>query len=51
MARKKSTRKKFKKVKKPDENIDLKAQWISAFEDLDQELEKICEKRDIPKPK
>ena len=39
--------KKFKKVKKPVESFKLKDQWISAFEDLDRELEKICEKVDI----
>jgi len=47
MSMKKSD-KKFKKVKRPKESFELKEQWISAFEDLDKELEKICEKMDIP---
>ena len=44
----KKSDKKFKKVKRPKESFELKEQWISAFEDLDKELEKICEKMDIP---
>jgi len=44
----KKSNKKFKKVKKPKDSFELKEQWITAFEDLDRELEKICVKMDIP---
>lgn len=43
--------KKFKKIKKPEESFNLRNEWISAFEDLDRELEKICERMDIPPQK
>jgi hypothetical protein len=43
----KKSAKKFKKVRKPKDSFELKDQWISAFEDLDRELEKICEKVDV----
>jgi hypothetical protein len=45
----KKSAKKFKKLKKPEDSFELKEQWISAFEDLDKELEKIYEKMDLPK--
>ena len=43
----KKSAKKFKKIKKPEESFELRDQWITAFEDLDRELEKICAKMKI----
>ena len=44
--------KKFKKnITKTEGNFELRKEWISAFEDLDRELERICEKMDIPPQK
>ena len=40
-----------KKITKSEGNFELRNEWISTFEDLDRELEKICEKMDIPSNK
>jgi hypothetical protein len=47
----KKSDKKFKRVKKPEDNSNLRNEWITAFEDLDRELEKICEKMDVQQQK
>lgn len=44
-----SVKKDKKKIMKTEESFNLRKEWISAFEDLDRELEKICVKMDVPK--
>lgn len=46
-----SMKKSKKKIEKTEDAFELRKEWITAFEDLDRELEKIFEKMDASNQK